>query len=221
MADRSGHGSGKGSPRIETLPFDELPTGIPAFAAEPDSAKAARLRAGIAALEAQLDGASAGPERMRLLARKGGLARALNYELARVRSDQHGALVELAKELLPGMAVEDEVFRAALPHAIEFITSEMNGLARDVAGGYLPNGPASMVVSAALELVASRVLFARGDYKAASALAQASGQSLAKAHEYGVKRALARQKAQQQQGATPWLTAGSAEGSDEPEESGE
>lgn len=194
MTLRNGHGNGRGTPRIETSPFDELPIGVPAFNAHPDSGEATRLRAELAATRAELDTVSPEDQRTRLalLARLGGYQRALNFELARLRADAHGKLAELAKELLPGLVVADDAFRAGLPLALEFITSEMAGLSRDVAGGHLSSGPSSMVVSAALELLASRVLFARGDFKAASALAQASGQSLARAHEYGAKRALAR-----------------------------
>ena len=69
---------------------------------------------------------------------------------------------------------------------------EVAELASLVGGGACPNGPSSMVVSAGLQLAASRVLFARGDFKTASALANDSRQNIAAADEYTSKLAEAR-----------------------------
>jgi len=208
MADRKGHGNGKGSRRIEIVPFDELPAGVPGFNAPLDSALAAELRSKIAATEQALGEAQreAGARvakgvTSRLLGQLGGYTRALNHELGRLAQANGAALAALAGELLPGLTAVDPDFAAGLPRALEFIASESAALARDIGGGHLPDGPSSMLVSAALQLLASRVEFARGHWREASALANDSRQNLAAAHEYGAKRALARPKP----AATPWL----------------
>jgi hypothetical protein len=177
MALRAGHGTGAGVPRIETLPIDELPAGVVAPAALPTSSKPTVNRQ---ANGAPLPGADASE-----LGRLGGLAKAQ-------REREKARLAALAAELLPGMVVEDEAFKTAMPLALEFIEVEMAELAKLVGGGECPNGPSSMVVSAGLQLVASRVLFAKGDFKTASALANDSRQNIAAAHEYTAKLATAR-----------------------------
>jgi len=199
VARRTGHGTGRGSPRIEIMPFNELPAGVPGFNPPVDSPLAAELRRKIAAAEQALADAERG-EGARvakgvtstLLGQLGGYTRALNHELGRLAQVNGEALAALARDLLPGLTSADPDFAAGLPMALEFITSESAALARDIGGGHLPNGPTSMLVSAALQLLASRVEFARGRWREASALANDSRQNLAACHEYAAKRAQSR-----------------------------
>jgi hypothetical protein len=185
---------------VEVLPFDELPVGAPDTRPPVTSAKAVRLRAELAAARADMAQASRRDQGHvdatsgRLMGRIGGLARALSQELARLEAERAAARAELAATLLPGLVVTDPDFKAGLLLAEEFIATQLGELAKHVGGGECPNGPSSMVVSAALQLLASRVLFARGDFARASALANDSRQNLAAAHEYVVKLQTALEK---------------------------
>lgn len=199
MTLRRGHGRGAGSPRIETMPLDEALAGVPDVRGPVTSARADQLREDIAATRVALaavergKGARIAPgESARLLARLGGLQRSLNCELDRLAAERASELATLASELLPGMLASDAEFARSLPLALDFVRVETAELAQLVGGGTCPNGPASMVVSAALQMVASRVLFARGDFRTASALANDSRQNIAAAHEYTAKLATAR-----------------------------
>ena len=189
MADRKGHGRGAGSRRIEVLPVNETPVGVLDLRGPVHSPKLDQLRSEIARTETLLAATKRDPngrpvtrEGKRLLSSLGGLVRSERSEVARLEAERVGVLAELATELLPGMLVADPDF---------------------VGGGELPAGPASMLVSAALQLVASRVLFARGEFKTASALANDSRQNLMACHDYAAKRALARPASSRQ---LPWLT---------------
>lgn len=188
------HGS---EPLVAVMPFNELPAGVASLSQACDSDNARRLRSEIAAARAAL------PPRLGLdgkvdrgylsaLARIGGLKRALRYEEALLAARGATRLAELAAELLPGLDVADPAFKDGLPKALEFITIEMAELGSMVGGGQCPNGPSSMVVSSALQLLASRVKFARGEFKEASSLADASAQNIARAHEYTAKLAVSR-----------------------------
>jgi hypothetical protein len=194
---RTGHGAGAGVPRVEVLPVDELPVGVAALSQPRDSDKARRLRSEIASARAamalcQRPGGKVDQDGGRTLGRIGGLMRALRHEEAILAAQGAATLAELAAELLPGLDVTDPDFAKGLPKALEFITIEMAELAMLVGGGACPNGPSSMVVSSALQLLASRVMFARGDFRTASALANDSRQNIAAAHEYAAKLAVSR-----------------------------
>lgn len=174
MTLRTGHGQGKGVPRIEVLPVDELPAGVPA----PARPAAARQSGGKFA---------PGPGTTEL-ARRGGKAKAEAVQLAR--------LLGLAE--LP----EGHPFAAYGRLAREWRDEHMAELGRTVGGGEIGPGPASVVSSAALQLAASRWLSDQGatlgDAKMlldASRLADASRQNLLAAHELAAKEAQAREAA--------------------------
>lgn len=99
-------------------------------------------------------------------------------------------------------------FRPYLAQAKPFAKAEASAIARTVGGGELGPGPASIVVSASLQLAASRYWFdqgaATGDPKAfetASRLADASRSNLLSAREMAAKEAKARPK-----GRPQWMT---------------
>jgi len=198
MAARSNHGaSRKGGSKIviESMPFDEALVGVQAPFKRPDNAAQASLKAEIEAVElamAKLQSGAPKADSLKLRGKLGGLRRALNDQIAKDRAVEVERLSAFAKQLLPGMNPADADFAAALPLAQEFIESEGRALARQVGGGRLEPGPASMLISGALQLAAARVLFARGDFKQASLLSEASSSSLARAHEYSARRAVSR-----------------------------
>ncbi len=199
MSECNGHGKGAGKRRIEITAIAKLPRGLPGVSQAVDSDKARSLRTKLEATRTALAAARNGaPARMTrgliatLLGRLGGYQRALRHELARLEADERRELSALAAELLPGLVASDADFAAGMPRALEFIGSETEALAEDVGGGELPDGPRTMLVSAGLQTLASRVLFARGDFKTASMLANDARQNIAAAHEYAVKRAQAR-----------------------------
>jgi hypothetical protein len=65
----------------------------------------------------------------------------------------------------------------------DFAAAHAAELAQTVGGGFCPPGAASMVQSAALQLAASRWLFAKGDTVPASRLADASRANLMSARD--------------------------------------
>lgn len=172
MALRSGHGNGAGVPRIETLPVDELPAGVPGDArheSPSDRGEAGRFAPGNA------------------LARVGGHARAGKTRLAD----------RLGLSTLPDGAAFAPYKRAA----VSFRRSQCTELARTVGGGVCGPAPSSLVGSAALQLAWSRFLSdvaaQSGDADLAlkaSRLAEASRQSLLAAHELCAREAESRKK---------------------------
>ena len=170
MSLRSGHGTGRGVPRVEVLPADELPRGVPGEAVRPsptDFDAAGRFAPG------------------NQLARLGGLSRAGKTRLA----DRLG---------LRGLADASE-FRPYKRAAVSFRKAQCSELARNVGGGFCGPAPSSLVASAALQLAWSRYLSdcaaTTGDTELAlkaSRLAEASRQSLLAAHELCAKEAQAR-----------------------------
>ncbi len=177
MALRSGHGNGatRGAqgPRIEVLPADELPEGVPANAGQErkgDRAPSGRFLPGNDA------------------SRKGGRARGGKLRLA----------ARLGLKTLPA----ENAFAAYKASAASFRRAQCSELARTVGGGFCGPAPSSMVASAALQLGWSRYFsdlaaLAGDDELAmkASRLAEASRQSLLAAHEICAREAVARQKA--------------------------
>lgn len=171
MTLRAGHGTGKGTPRIEVLPPDELTRGIPA----PACPAATRDGAGRFI-------ASAGTTQ---LARKAGQAAGESKQLARLMG-----LVDLP---------EGHPFGPYARLAREWRDQHMATLAATVGGGEVGPGPAAIVSSAALQLGASRWLSDRGALEGdakllveASKLADASRQNLLAAHELVAREAKAR-----------------------------
>lgn len=170
MTLRNGHGNGAGVPRVEVLPADELPGGVPAGdgydsrAQRDDQGRFAR-----------------GNEH----AAKGGRARASTTRLAR-----RMGLAELP---------ESAAFAPYRRAAGSFRRFHVSALATTVGGGVCGPGPASIVATAAWQLAASRYLFdqaaltgAREDFALASRLGDASRQSLLAAHELCAREAQGR-----------------------------
>jgi hypothetical protein len=172
MTLRSGHGRGAGVPRVEVMPVDELPVGVPDIArheSPTDRGESGRFAPGNS------------------LARLGGHARRGKTRLA----ERMG----LAK--LP----EGSAFRQYKAAAVSFRRAQCAELARTVGGGVCGPGPSSMVASAALQLAWSRYLADAaadtGDAEMAlraSKLADASRQNLLAAHELCAREAQARPK---------------------------
>lgn len=174
MTLRSGHGKGSGQPRIEVLPVDELPAGVPA-PARPESAS---------------DRAPSGrfvPGNS--LARRGGESKA-----GKTRLVERLGLRALA---------DDAAFRDYKAAAASFRRAQCAELARTVGGGVCGPAASSMVASAALQLAWSRYLSDQaavtGDSDAAlraSKLSDASRQNLLAAFEISAREAKARLDAQ-------------------------
>jgi hypothetical protein len=173
MALRSRPGLGDGSPRIEVLPPDELPAGLPADArsdSPSDRGAAGRFAEGNA------------------VARRGGLAKRGKSRLT--------ARLGLAN--LPDASAFAPYRRAAAT----FRRVQCAELARTVGGGVCGPGPSSVVASAALALAWSRYFSdqaaAAGDAEHAmrsARLGETSRQHLMAAHELAAKEAQARPRA--------------------------
>jgi hypothetical protein len=174
MSLRKAHGSGKGAMvRVETLPADELPDGLPANA--DDASRAA----------AEETGAFKPGNRRSVL---GGKARAGKTRLAE--------RLGLAK--LP----ESAAFAPYKSHAVSFRRAHCAELARNVGGGYCGPAPSSIVASAALALAWSRyfsdVAASTGDHELAMKairLGDQSRQALLTAHELCAREAESRPRA--------------------------
>ena len=171
MAIRTGHGSGRGQPRIEVLPIDELPVGLPA------PTRPAPVRQSTGKFEK-----STGTTE---LARLGGKAKS--------EARQLGALLALWQ------APEGHEYAPYARLGREWRDAHLAQLAATVAGGEVGPGPASIVSSAAIQLAASRWLADLGartcDPKMmveASKLADSSRQNLLAAHELAAREAKAR-----------------------------
>lgn len=189
MALRKGHGNGAGVPRVEVLPCDELPTGQQAPARPaPERDASGRLLPGA--------GTSA-------IAREGGKAR---HEARRLAQ-------------LLGLTEVEEGHPYYMYHRLArtWRDEHMTTLARDVGGGEVSAGPASIVSTAAIQLAASRYLSdlgaQNGDARMlldASRLGNESRQNLLAAHELCAREAAAR-PARSSHADTPWLPAPSEE----------
>lgn len=180
MTLRSGHGNGAGVPRVEVLPADELPAGLPdeaGTANRGDFDARGRFAAGntVSAL--------------------GGRRRA--------------GKTRLAVRLSLGAVEADPAFAPYLRAARCFRREHCSTIARDVGGGVCGPGPSSIVASAALQLAASRFLFdlaSQGQpamFAQASRLADASRQNLLAAHELAAREA--QHRAERGGAPTPWL----------------
>lgn len=186
MTLRKGHGNGAGSPRIEVLPPDELPSPVPPL--EAPAAEPLRFRP---------DGKFADVETARAAGRRGGIAR-----LRKVRLVAALGLEELA---------EDNAFASYRRAGDEFVRAHLATLAKQ-AGGEVGPGPSSIVASAGFQLAASRFISDRAAkaadpalFQAASKLANDSRQNLLAAYELAVREAKARRAASPPE--APWLSA--------------
>jgi hypothetical protein len=173
MALRKGHGTGAGKPRIEVLPTDEVPAGVPANA-RTVSPSDRRERGLFAPGNA--------------LARAGGKARAGKTRLAD----------RLGLHPLP----EGSTFAPYKSGAVSFRRAQCAALAASVGGGYCGPAPSSCVASAALQLAWSRWFSDRaaetgnGEFALqGSKLANDSRQNLLAAHELCAREAEARRAA--------------------------
>src|SRR5512145_477604 len=125
MALRTGHGSGAGTPRIEVLPVDELPLGVPGEARD----------------ESPMDRGDGGRfARGNALAVAGGKA----------RKDQ----CRLAHRLHLGDSFADPRFAPYARSAKVWRNAQLRALAATVGGGFIGPGPSSVIASAALQLAA-------------------------------------------------------------------
>jgi hypothetical protein len=180
MALRTGHGNGAGSPRVEVLPPDELPLGVPTSAEH------------VSRGDFDARGKFAPGNR---IASRGGRARAGKTRLAE----------RLGMQRLP----DDSAFAPYKRAAVSFRKAQCAALASSVGGGYCGPAPSSIVASAALQLAWSRFLndqaAAKGDAEkalSASRLADASRQNLLAAIELCAREARSRPAAAND---APWL----------------
>jgi hypothetical protein len=170
---RSGHGNGRGSPRVETLPVDELPTGIPADA-DGDSRAATR--------------------------ETGRFARGNRRSVLGGRAKRGSS--RLTARLGLSSLRDADAFAPYRRASATFRRAQCAELARTVGGGVCGPGPSSVVASAALALGWSRYFSdqaaATGDAELAmrsSRLAETSRQHLLAAHELVAREALSRREA--------------------------
>lgn len=172
MAFRNGHGNGKGVPRIEVLPPDEQPRGVPAPAREPalPEPPGSRSRTG-----GFVPGA-----RARELARLGGLARA-------AKARQLRALDGLGLRGTPPKAL-----RPYLAEADEFCVREVERLARECGGGVCPPNACALMQQAALAMAASRAAYAKGELALGARLGAEVRSCLLGARELCVREAQSR-----------------------------
>jgi hypothetical protein len=177
MTLRTGHGNGKGQPRIEVLPPDELPAGIPDAQESQDvKPKKGKRRAFAAGDEAR--------------------------ELGRVGGKANRGRRKLATGLAMGGTKAVKGFGEYRRAAKTFSRDQCTELAQTVGGGEIGIAPSSVVMSSAMQLAGSRFLFDKaaqsGDpdlFRLASQLANDSRQNLLAAHELAARQAVARQKA--------------------------
>jgi hypothetical protein len=176
MTLRAGHGAGKGVPRVEVLPADELPAPVAPGEARPSVPLAFRP-----------DGKIGDSATARALGSRGGKANARKVRLI----DSLG---------LSTLAAESS-FAPYRTAAEEFVKHHLGELAR-MAGGSVGSGPSTFVASAGLQLAGSRWAFdqggAAGDpalIKLGSTLANDSRQNVLAAYELATREAKARPRA--------------------------
>lgn len=173
MGIRRAHGNGADAlVRVETLPVDELPAGVPGI--EHAEARDERTDGGRWAPGASTAQSKGGKTR------RGKVTLALKLGLTAVDNDPKFA-----------------PYRRA---AIAFRRAHTSSLASTVGGGVCGTGPSSIVASAALALAASRFLYdtANGDpaiLAQAARLADSSRQGILTAHELCAREAQARKRA--------------------------
>jgi len=170
MALRTGHGTGGGVPRVEVLPADELPAGVPDVARQ----------------ESPTD-------------RREGGKFAPGNSLARLGGRARKGKTRLAERMGLARLPEGSAFKPYKAAAVSFRRAQCAELARSVGGGMCGPGPSSMIATAAMQLAWSRFLSDKagesGDADTAlkaSKLANDSRQNLLAAHELCAKEARAR-----------------------------
>lgn len=169
MTLRSGHGKGAGTPHVEVLPVDELPTGVHA----PTQAESTTER----------DGAGKWQKGASTAQSAGG--KALREQTA------------ITRRLGLGESFADKRFEPYARSARAFRKLHVARLAREVGGGQCGPAPASIIASAALQLAGSRFAFeVLGDLALGSRLANDSRQNLLAAFELCAREAVERQKHQ-------------------------
>lgn len=165
MVLRTGHGKGAGVPRVEVLPVDELPAGVPAPQPQGQALPRPPYAKGSAAA--------------REAGKRGGARKAGTTALA--------AGLGLAR------AFADPSFERYRNAAQNFAQLHVKRLAQSVGGGECGPAPSSIIWSAGLQLAASRWAFeVAGDPALGSRLANDSRQNLLAAHELCAKEAQAR-----------------------------
>lgn len=178
MAYRTAHGSGADAlVRVETLPADELPEGLPAPSGQGN--------APAPGIKRTADGRMADRQAAAELGRRGALAMH-----AKRRARRPAVLEALG---LRGIPPSEMV--PYLDMANDFAEHETARLAQTVGGGHCGSGPASMIQSAALALAASRYLYAQGNPETmgqAARLADSSKQQILTAFELTAREAKAR-----------------------------
>lgn len=168
MTIRNGHGRGRGRPRVEVLPADELPAGVAVVERNPGGA-----------IERDSLGRLADAQSARELGRKGGLAKA--------------GQTRLGSSLALGETFADPRFAPYARAAKAFRRAQVHRLSVTVGGGECGPAPASAIASAALQLAGSRFAFeVLGDLALGSRLANESSRNLLLAHELAAKEAKAR-----------------------------
>src|SRR5688500_17752199 len=164
MPIRTGHGNGAGVLRVEVLPVDEVPDGVPAPArvnGPIDRGEGGRVAPG------------------NCLAAEGGRSK--------------GGQTRLAARLALGDAFADPRFEPYANAARAFRRAHVTRLAQTVGNGECGPAPASVVASAALQLAGSRFAFeVLGDMALGSRLADSSRQNLLAAHELCAREAQSR-----------------------------
>lgn len=173
MALRNGHGTGAGVPRVEVLPPDELPAGLPAPARpEADRSSAGTFQPGPGTAALASVGGRAAAEQRRLERLLGRVEIADEHPLAPYRRD-----------------------------AADWRDAHLARLAATVGGGECGPAIQAIVSTAALQHAASRWLFDRSVLeqsaelaRQASRLGDASRQNLLAAHELCAKEAAAKAK---------------------------
>jgi hypothetical protein len=173
MAIRSGHGNGAGVPRVEVLPPDELPLGVPVAPAGPSAPEPAGERD-------QHGRFIAGA---RTAARRG--AHVAN-DNRRAKAAQLALLTDL------GLHGEPTALAPYLADARAFSVAEKARLARQVGGGVCEGSAALMVDSAALASAAGRAAYAAGDPALGARLTAEARSNLLGAHELCAREAKSR-----------------------------
>lgn len=174
MTLRAGHGNGAGVPRVEVLPADEQPVGVPAPGGPaPSLPPVARRR----------DGRLADKQAASELGRRGGLARAAKAREMR------------ALRGLGLMGASPAILLPYLDAALEFATAEVERLARECGGGVCPQNAAALVLAAARAMAGSCAAYAAGDLALGAKLGVEIRQHLLGARELTVREAQTRPKA--------------------------
>lgn len=176
---------------VETSKIENLPLGRAAAPLAVPS-ESDLIEAEIQGVEAELATlADDAPKAARfvLWGKIGGLKKQLNAAREREQAEAVARLSEVASTVLPDTyEVADARFQALLPEAWRFFKDEAEAMSRDLAAGTLPRSAMSFLESGVLAWAASRAEYAKGRFREAAALAEASSAMLIRSHEYAAKR---------------------------------